>query len=96
MAKAYTVFMDEELNKKYHFFLDHPVSYLSVVLRFFPGVFWTWCFRDGQLCCTCFCWARATKVDFMLKYEYASDVCALRRTLLYFVATGDHNCLYIM
>lgn len=26
VAKAYGVFMDEELNKKYHFFLDHPVS----------------------------------------------------------------------
>lgn len=26
MAKAYRVFMDEDLNKKYHFFLDHPVS----------------------------------------------------------------------
>ncbi len=25
VAKAYGVFMDEELNKKYHFFLDHPV-----------------------------------------------------------------------
>lgn len=31
MAKAYTVFMDEELNKKYHFFLDNPVSKLCVL-----------------------------------------------------------------
>eukprot|EP00903_Cladosiphon_okamuranus_P008087 g7797.t1 len=27
VAKAYGVFMDEELNKKYHFFLDHPDAY---------------------------------------------------------------------
>lgn len=27
VAKAYGVFMDEELSKKYHFFLDHPVSH---------------------------------------------------------------------
>eukprot|EP00752_Nemacystus_decipiens_P001874 g1805.t1 len=27
VAKAYGVFMDEELNQKYHFFLDHPDAY---------------------------------------------------------------------
>lgn len=30
VAKAYTVFMDEELNKKYHFFLDNPVRNVFV------------------------------------------------------------------
>ena len=33
MAKAYTVFMDEELNKKYHFFLEHPVSLRLIVYQ---------------------------------------------------------------
>lgn len=32
VAKAYGVFMDEEMNKKYHFFLDHPVSHTEYVL----------------------------------------------------------------
>lgn len=48
VAKAYGVFMDEELNEKYHFFLDHPVSH-ALSLKVSSGL---WLVRRPCACRT--------------------------------------------